>query len=82
MSFSCLLFPQEISRVFKFLITMSTETVNYIKNVLSHKIIGVNKDLQDTELINCNVKNAKSLDGFMSDIFQMQITLRDKNNQK
>lgn len=60
----------------------STETVKYIKNVLSHKIIEVNEDLQNYELDNCDVKNCITLDGFMSDIFQMQIKLRDKNNQK
>ena len=59
-----------------------SEAINYIKNVLSHKIIEVNKDLQDNELINCDVKNCKTLDGFMSDIFQMQMKLRDKKNQK
>ncbi|CAO1439173.1 unnamed protein product [Diamesa serratosioi] len=58
-----------------------TKTMNYIKNILPHKIIEVNKDLQDNELVNCEVKNCKTLDGFMSDIFQMQIKLRDKNNQ-
>ena len=59
-----------------------SEAINYIKNVLSHKIIEVNKDLQDNELINCDVKNCKTLDGFMSDILQMQMKLRDKKNQK
>ena len=59
-----------------------TKTVNYLKNVLSYKILKVNKDLKDNDLINCDVKNCKTLDGFMSDVFQMQIKIRDKNNQK
>lgn len=60
----------------------SKETVNYIKNILSHKIIEVNQDLQNNELLNCEVKNCKTLDGFMSDIFQMQLKLHDNSNQK
>lgn len=56
--------------------------LNYIKNVLSHQILASNSEFKNKELISCDVELPKNIDGFMSYIFLIKLTLKCKDNNK
>lgn len=56
--------------------------LNFIKNVLSHQIIASNSEFKNKELISCDVELPQNIDGFMSYIFFIKLTLKLKENNE
>lgn len=55
--------------------------INYIKNILSYKIIESNDEFKNKQLISCDVELPHNMDGFMSTIFLIKLTLKSVDNQ-
>lgn len=53
---------------------------NFLENILPKLIINKNEDLQGSEVLKCVANSSKSLDGFMSSMYQVQLDL--KNDEK
>lgn len=52
----------------------SVNSIKYIENVLSHKIIEKDSTLNGHKFVRCNATLASNLDGFMSNIFRINLT--------
>lgn len=56
--------------------------IRYLETILPAKIIGNNEELSNSRVISCSAKSSKSLDGFLSCIYQVCLVLEDKISQR
>lgn len=58
------------------------KVINYMENILPLRIVENNADLKDCKIIKCKATSSKSLDGFLSMIFQVDLLLYDKKSER
>jgi hypothetical protein len=51
--------------------------LDFVKNKLPLLIIERNEDFKNCSIVKCDAKSNKQLDGFMAEIFSVELTLRD-----
>lgn len=56
---------------------VSNNVLRYLENILPAKIIANNEELRNCNVVECKAKSGKSLDGFLSFIFQITLDLED-----
>lgn len=56
--------------------------IRYLETILPAKIIANNEELGNSRVISCSAKSSKSLDGFLSCIYQVVLVLEDKISQR
>lgn len=55
--------------------------LNFIENVLPALILQRNEDLKGQTVVKCSATAATSLDGFMSAIYTVDLSLKDKKGK-
>lgn len=61
--------------------TEATRKIEFIEKVLPRWIVEQNEDFKNYEVINCRAELNKALDGFVSTIYEIQLTLRQPNEE-
>lgn len=51
---------------------------DYLETILPVRIIENNDEFKNCSIVKCTATNSKSLDGFLSTIFQVRLVLKDK----
>lgn len=57
--------------------TEEQSRLDFIKNKLPLLIIERNQDFKNCSIVKCDARSNKQLDGFMAEIFSMELTLKD-----
>lgn len=62
--------------------TEALRKVNFIEKVLPKLIVEQNEEFKGYEVINCRAELNKHLDGFMSAIFDVQLTMKGPDDKE
>jgi hypothetical protein len=62
--------------------TEALRKLNFIEKVLPKLIVQQNEDFKNYEVISCRAELNKHLDGFMSAIFDVDLTMKGPNDEK
>jgi hypothetical protein len=60
--------------------TEALRKINFIEKILPKLIVERNEEFKGFEVINCRAELNKHLDGFMSAIFDVQLTMKGPND--
>lgn len=58
------------------------KAVRYLETILPLRIISNNHELKNSQVISCTAKSSKSLDGFLSCIYQVCLVLEDEITER
>lgn len=63
-------------------VTEALRKLNFIEKVLPQLIVKTNEEFKGYEVIRCRAEFNKHLDGFMSAIFEVQLTMKAPNKNQ
>lgn len=63
-------------------VTEALRKLNFIEKVLPTLIVEQNEDFKNHEVISCRAELNKHLDGFMSAIFDVELTMKSPNDSE
>ena len=62
--------------------TEALQKLNFIEKVLPKLIVERNEEFKDFEVVNCRAELNKHLDGFMSAIYDVELTMKGKGEEE
>lgn len=61
---------------------ISEDVTRYLETVLPQRVIQNNEEFASCHVIECVATSSKSLDGFLSTIYQIRLVLQDKASER
>lgn len=63
-------------------VTEAIRKINFIEKILPTLIVERNEEFKGFEVIDCRAELNKQLDGFMSAIYNVQLTMKSPNDKE